>query len=109
MRFDVNGTVPDGLFTRSTNSGSAQPCPCFMEQSGRLSVSKLVGWTSHCARQGSFHSAWLKLQPAFMMAYHKKAVLVIGLASQDYQNFRSLLGSEAEAQQLLRPGEVFEP
>jgi hypothetical protein len=37
---------------------------------------------------------------------HAQAVLVIGLASQNYQNFRSLLGSEAEAQQLLRPGEA---
>ena len=42
-----------GTALRSANSGSAQPCPCFMEQSGRLSLSKLVDWTSHCARQGS--------------------------------------------------------
>mmetsp|Transcript_10738 Transcript_10738/g.23654 ORF Transcript_10738/g.23654 Transcript_10738/m.23654 type:complete len:452 (-) Transcript_10738:34-1389(-) len=80
-----------------------------MTEEGRVAALNLLIGSRGVAVLGSFHSAWLKLQPAFMMAYHKKAVLVIGLASQDYQNFRSLLGSEAEAQQLLRPGEVFEP
>ena len=30
------------------------------------------GVSDFVARGGSLHSAWMKLQPAFMMAYHKK-------------------------------------
>jgi len=80
-----------------------------MTEEGRIAVLNLVIGSRAVAVIGSLHSAWLKLQPAFMMAYHDKVVLVIGLASQDFQNFGSLLGAEALAQQLLRPGEVFEP
>ena len=157
-------------FSRFSMLGGARPTPggpCggleFVDRKSQRGSSRRVPVAVRCSCRrkwpGSFHSAWMKLQPAFMMAYHKKAapefpnhkfcwglrgrpshhtpvlcqcwkqlhaqaktgetstmiqpkslnsqaVLVIGLASQDYQNFRSLLGSEADAQQLLRPGEA---
>ena len=80
-----------------------------MTEEGRVAALNLVIGSKAVAILGSFHSAWMKLQPAFMMAVQWKAVLVIGLASQDYQNHGSLVGEEAEAQQLLRPGEIFSP
>ncbi|CAK8995122.1 unnamed protein product [Durusdinium trenchii] len=79
-----------------------------MTEEGRVAALNLVIGSRGVAVIGSLHSAWMKLQPAFMMAHQRKVVLVVGLASQDYQNFGSLSGSDAGAQQLLRPGEVFQ-
>ena len=136
MRFDVNGTVPDGLFTRHWWHFLLIACHCstnssrwhflILDDIGTTVLELLWGlpiaarhnlahalWSRADAFQfqsllvgppiargkvasrrgrdfplfgqsvlsdaaapfspGSFHSAWLKLQPAFMMAYHKKA------------------------------------
>ncbi|CAJ1341500.1 unnamed protein product [Effrenium voratum] len=101
LRLHYSSNVRLGLDRFSTRFWQAE---VNMTEEGRVAVLNLLLGSRAVAVLGSFHSAWMKLQPAFMMAYHWKAVLVIGLAGQDYQNFGSL---DNPRQQLLRPGEVW--
>lgn len=80
-----------------------------MTEEGRVAVLNLLIGSAGVAVLGSLHSAWLKLQPAFMLARRRSAVLVVGLADQDHLGAGSYAGAEAVLQQLLRPGEVFQP
>ena len=102
---------------RSADSGSARQTLPMLHAAERSPFSfKPVDWTFRHARQGSiatreglplfgqsvlshaaapfspgsFHSAWLKLQPAFMMAYHKKARAFLTVSDSPCRKQRSI-------------------
>lgn len=83
------------------------PAGANLTEEGRVAVLNLLVGSRALAVLGSFHSAWLKIMPAFMIAYQWRAVLVVGLAGQDHWTMGSYTGAEAAAQQLLQPGELF--
>jgi len=65
-----------------------------MTEEGRIAALNLIVGSRGAAVVGSFHSAWLKVMPAFMIADQWRPVLAIGLAGQDFWTYGSYAGSD---------------